>query len=86
MEIWYVYSLYSYKSDIIYVGMSQDPEKRLLEHNNGKTRSTKAHIPWVKFFQEEIGERGKAREREKYYKSASGKKKLKKLLNQFPKP
>lgn len=77
---WFVYALYSEVSNIIYVGMSEHPEKRLEEHNKGKVRSTKAHKPWKKIFQEFIGDSGLARKKEKYYKSAVGKRKLKKLL------
>jgi putative endonuclease len=32
-----------------YVGMTENVEKRLIEHNNGKTKSTKGYTPW-KFF------------------------------------
>ena len=80
MLMWYVYALYSPGSDIIYVGMSERPEERLEEHNRGKVKSTKGHIPWRKFFVVEAGDREAARRIEKYYKGASGKRKLRKIL------
>ena len=41
MEIFYVYALRSLKDLRIYVGMTQNIEIRLSEHNKGKTKSTK---------------------------------------------
>lgn len=46
MEIFYVYALRSLKDLRIYVGMTQNIEIRLSEHNKGKTKSTKAYKPW----------------------------------------
>ena len=46
MEIGFVYIIKSLKSDTYYIGSSKDPEKRLIEHNNGKTVSTKHKGPW----------------------------------------
>ena len=31
---------------MLYIGVSDDPGRRLREHNAGKTRSTKPHIPY----------------------------------------
>ena len=77
---WWVYAMISTKSHIIYVGMSEQVEQRVKVHNNGKVKSTKGHTPWECFFQEYIGDRVRAREVEKYYKSGVGKRKLKKML------
>lgn len=61
-----------------YVGMSEDVDKRLLDHNSGKTKSTKGYRPWKLFFTEEYKTRLEARKREKYLKSGTGKEKIKK--------
>ncbi len=79
--IFFVYALVSLKDYRIYVGMSQDIDRRVNEHNSGKVSSTKAFIPWMRFFSESAGSSLEARRLEKYYKSASGKKKLRKILN-----
>ncbi|MDN3205066.1 GIY-YIG nuclease family protein [Algoriphagus sp. C2-7] len=56
-----------------YVGMSEDPHRRLLEeHNKGKVRSTKSKIPWTVIYTEYYETRADARKREKYLKSAAG--------------
>jgi len=82
--MWYIYAIYSKVSDIIYVGMSETPERRLQEHNSGKVRSTKAHTPWYCFYIEEAAtDTEQSRKREKYYKSAAGKRFLRKELEKF---
>lgn len=75
----YVYALKSLKDDRIYVGMTADVNKRLKEHNSGKTKSTKGFLPWILIFTEVCNDRQQAREREKYWKSGIGKEQLKKL-------
>ncbi|HOP03519.1 MAG TPA: GIY-YIG nuclease family protein [Tenuifilaceae bacterium] len=76
----FIYALVSQFDGRIYVGMSQDIDRRLTEHNAGKVKSTKGFVPWVLFFKELAGNAEQARTREKYYKAASGKKKLKAIL------
>lgn len=77
----FVYVIRSEKDGRFYVGMSADVEKRLNEHNSGKTRSTKAYRPWKFFFKEEFPTREEARKREKYLKSGFGKKWIKDKYN-----
>ena len=53
--------------------MSENPDERLIAHNKGKVTSTKPYKPWVKFFSEEAGsDAAEARQKEKYYKSSTG--------------
>lgn len=75
-----VYAIRSKEDDRIYVGFTQDVQKRLLEHNRGETKSTKGYRPWVLVYTEEVDSREEARNLEKYYKSGSGKEKLKRFL------
>ena len=65
----------------MYVGMSENYNNRLKEHNSGKTQSTKAFIPWVVIYTDEFMSRAEAREREKYLKSAAGRRWRNKHLN-----
>ena len=78
--MWYVYALKSLKDNHLYVGMSENPENRLKEHNSGMTTSTKSRKPFVIIYQEECQNRNAAREREKYLKSGFGREFLKTLL------
>jgi putative endonuclease len=76
----YVYAISNPINNEVYVGISKDPLRRLSEHNNGKNRYTKAFIPWSIFHSEPFPDYASARTREKYLKSASGKRFLKSLL------
>ena len=78
-NVYHVYALRSEKDGRVYVGFSHNVEKRLLQHNAGKTRSTKGYRPWVLIFYEEVRGRAEARNREKYYKTGIGKEFLKSL-------
>ena len=75
-----VYALKNEINSEIYVGISKDPQARLVQHNSGTNRYTKAFIPWKIFFTEERPDYASARIREKYFKAASGKKHLRKLI------
>jgi putative endonuclease len=76
-----VYVIESLVDQTWYTGMAIDPLKRLKEHNSGKNRFTKGHMPWKIVFTEEHEDWASARAREKYLKSAAGKKWLKKYLS-----
>ena len=67
-----VYILYSEKYKRTYVGMSNNVLRRLNEHNSGKVRSTKSFLPWKIVHTESFNTRIEARVKEKYLKSAAG--------------
>ena len=67
-----VYVLQSLINQNQYVGMSKDPQRRLEEHNSGKVKSTQSKRPWKIIYSEEFETRPEARVREKYLKSAAG--------------
>ena len=50
----------------------KDMGKRLKEHNSGQTRSTKPFAPWRLVYYEEFDTFAEARAREKYFKTAAG--------------
>jgi len=62
------------------VGMSEDVQKRIIQHNKGMTFSTKGYRPWKLFFFEEYNSREEARKREVYLKSGIGKEYIKSKL------
>jgi putative endonuclease len=80
MKCFYIYSIVSEKDGVIYVGIATDCQKRLKEHNTGKSKYTSGHKPWRLFYSELVGDAVTARGREKYFKSAAGKRKLKSIL------
>jgi putative endonuclease len=71
-KMYYVYVLKSESKNRFYIGISANLERRLKEHNDGKTKSTKHYRPWILVFSEIYENRILARVREKYLKSGSG--------------
>ena len=77
---YYVYVLKSNLYGSFYVGISQNPHKRLKEHNAGMSKYTKGRRPYKLVYIEVCPNRQFAREREKYYKSGSGRERLKEFI------
>ena len=77
---YYAYVLYSEEFCRYYKGHSTDPYKRLFEHKSGKVKATKPYILWKLVYFEEFKNRKLAIKREKYFKSAAGRRFLKNKL------
>ncbi len=75
--MYYVYAISSLERNYIYVGLTDNVERRLSEHNTGKNKTTKPYAPFMLILSEEYVTRVEARSREKYFKSGTGKEKLK---------
>jgi len=80
MKYW-IYILKSIDHDKTYVGFTNDPERRIVEHNSGKSTYTNKFKPWKLVYKEAAADRLKARKRERYFKSSAGRKKIKIILN-----
>ena len=76
----FVYLLLSKKDHKTYVGSTNDVERRITEHNNGKTPSTRNRRPLKLIYTEEFDTLLEARNREKYLKSRKGRKELKMIF------
>ena len=72
LKMFVVYILFSEKYDRFYIGFSENLKNRLKAHNKGETKSTKPYIPWRVVYTEEFKTKQEARIREKYLKSAAG--------------
>lgn len=72
----YVYVLKSKKDNNLYIGCTEDLNKRLTYHNTGKVRSTKSRLPFELLYFEEYDDKYKAFYKERFYKTAQGKKEL----------
>ena len=70
--MFFVYILYSQSYKRYYIGMSKEVKIRLNSHNNKEVKSTKPYVPWQVVHTEEFSTRQLARDREKYLKSAAG--------------
>lgn len=77
----YLYILKSLKDKQYYVGITDDVEKRLKQHNAGKTQSTKSRRPFIIVHTETYNSKQDARNREKYLKSYTGVNEKRKILD-----
>ena len=78
--MWFVYILKSKSSEFIYIGSTNDLDRRLQEHNDLKSQSTKSYAPFEIKAYVAVNSEIKARELEKYFKTGSGKAILKKRI------
>jgi putative endonuclease len=78
--MYFVYVIQDQKGNY-YKGMTNDLDRRLKEHRAGYTSSTKYLTNLKIVYQEQFEDRNSARNREKYFKSAAGRKFLKKILS-----
>ena len=60
-----VYILESEVNGRFYIGYSEQPDRRLLEHNSGKVKSTRPYRPWKKVYVEDFPTETEAMRREK---------------------
>lgn len=79
-NVYTVYALQSEKNGRLYIGMSEDPIRRLNEHNTGQVKSTKAFRPYKIVLMQKVPDRITARKLEKKWKSGSGREAIKKLI------
>ena len=68
MDQYKVYILKSDKDGRYYVGSTSDLERRILDHNNSKVKSTKCGVPWKIVYDEVHVTLSKARSRENQIK------------------
>ena len=80
MKAFFIYVLVSQKDGRIYIGQTANLKQRLLTHNQGYCKSTKPYRPWSMRHSESFKSRAQAVMRERYLKSAAGRKFLKNLL------
>jgi putative endonuclease len=63
-----VYILYSNRIDRFYTGQTEDLERRLLEHNRGKTAFLARGMPWKIVYYKGFSSRTEAMEHERFIK------------------
>ena len=80
---YFVYILLSRKDRKLYVGCSNNIDCRILDHNQGKVRSTKNRRPLVLIYLETIQDKSKAFNRERFFKSLWSAKMKRKILRDY---
>ena len=81
--MFYVYVLRSRTTGELYTGSTSDLTRRIAEHNEGASRSTKHARPWELVHQEEFVTRTEAVRREHHLKTGKGRDELHRLLGQL---
>ncbi|MGE0267496.1 MAG: GIY-YIG nuclease family protein [Candidatus Omnitrophota bacterium] len=76
--VYYLYILKSENYPKTYVGSTENLSRRFAEHNRRKVKSSKAFAPYGLIYSEEFCSLKQARQREKYFKSTSGRREIKK--------
>ena len=79
-RMFFAYVLKSIEHEYFYKGHCQDLGKRLQQHNAGMTESIRPYIPFKLIYSESFQTESEAILREKYFKSAAGRKFLKKII------
>ena len=72
-----VYLLLSLKDKKTYIGSTDNLDWGLLEHNQGKNKSTRNRRPLKLIYQEELNTLSEARQRERFLKTRRGRNELK---------
>jgi len=80
---YYVYVLQSEKDHQFYVGFTKNIQRRLIEHNKGKVTSTKRRLPLKLVYWEGCLCQADSTRREKYLKTAWGKRYIKSRLKDY---
>jgi putative endonuclease len=72
----YLYILESLVNGQYYIGVSDDPDGRLIAHNSGYNKSTRTYRPYKIIFQLAFETKALAMEREKKLKNLKSRKKI----------
>ncbi len=80
---YFVYVLLSEKDQKFYIGFTRDVDRRLREHNSGKSISTAKRMPLRLVYYEAHTSKIDALRREGYFKTTKGKAMLKVTLKEF---
>ena len=76
--MFYAYVIRSVNHPFVYYkGHCEDLQKRLSQHNSGLTESTRPYLPFEIAYFEEFATKAEAIKREKYFKTAAGRRFLK---------
>jgi putative endonuclease len=79
--MYYTYILKSIKTGKLYIGHTDNPERRLAEHNNGKSKATCKRGLWELIFKKEFNSKSEATVFELKLKKLKSKKYILENLN-----
>jgi putative endonuclease len=82
-KFYYVYILQSQKDKSLYIGYTHNLKKRIKEHYQGESESTRHKRPYKLIYYEAFLNQKDTKNREKYLKSGWGWRSTKKLLKNY---
>ena len=78
--MYHVYILLNETETRTYTGVTDDVNKRLDEHNAGRVKSSNSYRPYRLIHTESFETLSEARQKEKFYKSTTGRRRLKEMF------
>ena len=75
--MYHVYILLNEAGIRTYTGVAEDVEKRLQQHNSGRVKASRPYRPYKVIHIEQFATLKEARQKEKFYKSTTGRKVIK---------
>ena len=78
--MYYVYILLNDSKTRTYTDVTDDVDKRPDEHNAGRVKSSNPYRPYKIIYTESFETLSEARQKEKFYKSATGRRRLKEMF------
>lgn len=82
----YVYILFSFKDEGLYIGFTNNLKRRLIQHAHGLVSATKARLPIKLIHYEYFISEQDAKAREEFLKSGHGREQLRQILKNTFKP
>lgn len=80
--MYYLYILRSFKDNKLYIGATVNIQKRINQHNNGQSKSTKYRRPLFLIYSEQYMSKNEAMKREWYFKNTTeGNKIMRELIS-----
>jgi len=76
----YVYALISLRNSHLYIGQTDNLDRRIKQHNLGKVLSTKSYIPYRLLYKKSFKDRKSAVIKEKELKTSQGRRFLRSLI------
>ena len=73
-NLYYVYIITNKNNRVLYTGVTNNLQRRIVEHNSGQNKSTKSGIPWKIVYQKEFRTRTEAAKLEAKMKRMKSKK------------
>ena len=81
--MYYTYILISKSGKRTYTGSTSNLQRRIIEHNRGKVKSSKHFRPYDLLQVEEFNTQKEAKEKELFYKSTIGRRKLRQIIEKW---